>query len=174
MKYFLSGILIILSFVMTAELTADKVYTWTDENGNLHITQVPPPKKAKLKDTMDYQPKPEKEDLETERRLETGDEATLKKQKSDEVRKARADAEKAKKQAEIARGKAEEATRMAKEYIETHDRNQYERRAYEYQMEKAVEDAKAAEKQARIAQEKAIQVEKKAKLAEEQARQAVD
>ena len=110
----------------------------------------------------------------TVQEVNAGTEAELKKQKSDGARKARAEAEKAKKEAGIARGIAEEATRMAKEYIETHDRNQYERRAYEYQMEKAVEDAKDAEKQARIAQEKAIQVEKKAKLAEEQARQAVD
>jgi hypothetical protein len=174
MKYFLAGILIILSFVMTAELTADKVYTWTDENGNLHITQDPPPKKAKLKETMDYQPQPEKADLATERQQEIGDEATLKKQKSDEVRKARMEAEKAKKQAAIARANADEATRMAKEYIETQNRNQYEQQTYEYQMEKAVEEAKAAEEQARIAEEKAIQAEKKAKLAEEQARQAND
>ena len=69
---------------MTAELEADKVYTWTDENGKLHITQEPPPKKAELKDTMDYQPQPAKADLENERRKEIGTEAELKKQKSDE------------------------------------------------------------------------------------------
>lgn len=174
MKYFLTGILIILSFVMTAELAADKVYTWTDENGNLHITQDPPPKKAKLKETMDYQPQPAKADLERERRKEIGTEAELKKQTVDEAQKARAEAEKAKKEAEIARGIAEKVTRMAKEYSESNNRNKVMQQTYEYQMEKAIEEAKAAEERARIAEEKAINAEKKAKLAEEQAIQADD
>jgi len=174
MKYYLTGILIILSFVMAADLAADKVYTWTDENGKMHITQEPPPKKAKLKDTMDYQPQPAQADLESERREEIGTEAELKKQKSDGARKARAEAEKAKKEAGIARGIAEEATRMAKEYSESNNRNQYMQKTYEYQMEEAVEDAKAAEERARAAEEKAIDAEKKAKLAEEQVRQADD
>ena len=174
MKYYLTGILIILSFVMAADLAADKVYTWTDENGKMHITQEPPPKKAKIKDTMDYQPQPAKADLESERREEIGTEAELKKQKSDGARKARAEAEKAKKEAGIARGIAEEATRMAKEYSESNNRNQYMQKTYEYQMEEAVEDAKAAEERARIAEEKAIDAEKKAELAEKQAKQADD
>lgn len=169
MKYFLAGIWVILSFVMTAELAADKVFTWTDENGKLHITQEPPPKRAELKDTMDYQPQPAKADLESESRREIGAEAELKKPKSDEVRKTRAEAEKAIKAAEIARDKAEEATRMAEEYSESNNPNQYMQQVYEYQMEKAIEDAKAAEERARIAEEKAINAEKKAELAEKQA-----
>jgi hypothetical protein len=172
MKYFLTGIWIILSFVMTAELTADTVYTWTDENGKLHITQDPPPKKAKLKETMDYQPPPVKADLESEDLKEIGAEAELKKQTSDEVRKARAEAEKAKKEAERARGIA--TTRMAKEYSESNNPNKIMQQTYEYQMEEAIEEAEAAEERARIAEEKEIDAEKKAKLAEEQVRQADD
>jgi hypothetical protein len=174
MKYFLTVIWVILSFVMTAELAADKVYTWTDENGNLHITQDPPPKKAELKDTMDYQPRPAKTDLESEDRKQIGAEAELQKQTSDEVQKARAEAEKARKDAEIARGIAEETTRMAKEYSESKNRNKVMQQTYEFQMEKAIEDAKAAEERARIAEEKAINTEKKAKLDEEQPKQADD
>jgi IgA-specific serine endopeptidase len=174
MKYFFRGILIILSFVMAAELAADTVYTWTDENGNLHITQDPPPKKAELKESMDYQPQSAKAVLESQRRPQIGAEAELKRQKSDEVRKARAEAEKAKKAAELARAKAEEATRMAKEYSESNNRNKYMQQTYEYQMEEAVENAKAAEERARIAEEKAIDAGKKAKLDEEQPEQAED
>ena len=174
MKYFLAGIWIISSFVMTADLAADTVYTWTDENGKLHITQDPPPKEAKLKETVDYQPQPQKADLESEDRKETGAEAELKNQKLDEVQKARAEAEKAKKAAEIARDKAEEVTRMAKEYGESNNQNKVTQQTYEFQMEKSIEDAKAAEERARIAEEKAIDAEKEAKLAEEQVRPADD
>jgi hypothetical protein len=174
MKYFLTGIWVILSFVMTAELAADKVYTWTDENGNLHITQEPPPKKAKIKETMDYEPQPRKTDLESKRRKEIGAETELRKQTSDEAQKARAEAEKARKEAEIASGIAEEVARMAKEYSESENRNKVMQQTYKYQMEEAVEDAKAAEERARIAEEKAIAAEKKAELAEKQATRAED
>ncbi|MGD9044593.1 MAG: DUF4124 domain-containing protein [Desulfobacterales bacterium] len=174
MKYFLTGIWVIFSLVMTAELAADTVYTWTDENGKLHITQEPPPKKAKLKDKMDYEPPPPKADLESERRPETGAEAELDKQKSNEVLKARTEAEKAKKAAEIAKDKAEEATRMAREYSESYNPSQIMQQTYDYQMEKAIEAAKAAEERARIAEQKAISAEKKAGIAEEQSKQDED
>jgi len=174
MKYFLICVVIAGLFAASAGPRAAEVYTWTDENGNLHITQDPPPKKAKLKDTMTYQPQSAVKDLETERRQKAGDEAAAEKQKSDELLKARAKAEQARREAEIAAGKAEEAARMAKEYIETHNRNQYMRRAYQYQMEKAAEDAKAAQERAKVAEERAIEAEKKAKVAEEQAKPADD
>lgn len=174
MKYFLTGIGIILSFFMTAELAADTVYTWTDENGKLHITQDPPPKRAKLKDTMDYEPQPAKADLESERRPEIGAEAEPNRPKSDEALKARTEAEKAKKAAEIARDKVEEVTRMAREYSESNNPNKVMLQAYELQVEKAIENAKAAEDRARIAEEKAIDAEKKDESGAEQAKQDQD
>ena len=165
MKYCLIGFVVVSLFTAFGELSADKVYTWTDEKGNLHVTQHPPPNKAKLKDTMDYRPRPEKKDLETEGRREIGDETGLKIQKSDGARKARAEAQKARQEAEMARSKAEEAARLAEEY---------RRKGYAYRMEKAAEDAKAARKRARIAEERAIRAEKKARLAEELSQQADD
>lgn len=174
MKYFLIGIWVILSFVMTAELTADTVYTWTDENGKLHITQDPPPKKAKLKETMDYQPPPVKSDLESEDLKKIRAEAELKKLTSDEARKARAEAENAKKEAESARGIAEETTRMAKEYSESNNPNKIMQQTYEFQMEEALEEAEAAEERARIAEEKAVNAEKEAEIDAEQPKQADD
>ena len=174
MKYFLTGMLIISSLVITAELAAEKVFTWTDENGNLHITQDPPPKKAKIKETMDYQPRPAKADWDSEDRKEIEAEAETRKQKSDQARKARAEAEKAKKEAGIARGIAEETTRMAKEYSESKNPNKIMQQTYEYQMEEAIEDAKAAEERARIAEEKAVNAEKEAQLSEEQTKQDDD
>ena len=174
MKYFYIYVVIAGLLAASADLRAAEVYTWTDENGNLHITQDPPPKKATLKDTMTYQPQSAVKDLETERRQKAGDEAAAAKQNSDELLKARAEAEQARKEAEIAAAKAEEAARMAKEYIETHNRNQYMRRAYQFQMEKAAEDAKAAQERAKVAEERAIEAEKKARLAEEQAKPADD
>ena len=174
MKYFLMGVVIAGLLAVSANLRAAEVYTWTDENGKLHITQDPPPKKAKLKDTIIYEPQSAVKDLEAERRQKAADEAAAEKQESDELIKARAEAEQARKEAETAAAKAEEAARMAKEYIETHNRNQYMRRVYQYQMEKAAEDAKAAEERAKVAEQRAVEAENRARLAEEQTGQADD
>jgi hypothetical protein len=64
MKYMRSdclaeGITLILLFFVNAELSADKLYTWTDGKGNLYITEHPPPKAARTKDVMTYQPRTE-------------------------------------------------------------------------------------------------------------------
>ena len=59
MKYLLTWISLTLLLFVTAELSADKLYTWTDEKGNVHITQDPPPKNAKTTKVMTYQPQTE-------------------------------------------------------------------------------------------------------------------
>ena len=35
---------------------ADRMYTWTDDNGVIHITKEPPPPKTKADDVIDYKP----------------------------------------------------------------------------------------------------------------------
>ncbi len=82
MKHLLTGITLILLFLANAELSADKLYTWTDEKGNLHITEHPPPKAARTKDVMTYQPQTEAQIQKIEadeRREELQDETALKK-----------------------------------------------------------------------------------------------
>jgi hypothetical protein len=59
-------------------------------------------------------------------------------------------------------------TDNAKEYIDTHDRNQYMRRAHKYEMKKKASEADAAIDQANAAAEKARKAAEKAKRAEEE------
>lgn len=82
MKFFLTGITLILLFLANAELSADRLYTWTDAKGNLHITEHPPPKAAKTKDVMTYKPQTQAQIQkieEAKRREELQDETALKK-----------------------------------------------------------------------------------------------
>ena len=44
----------IFIFVSTSFVSAGEIYTWTDKDGNLHITEHPPPKGAKLKEVTTY------------------------------------------------------------------------------------------------------------------------
>lgn len=174
MRYLMIGFVLVLIVLANSELCADKVYTWTDKDGNMHITAEPPPENARVKDVLTYEPRPNKIVPQTEEVRNPNDEAPTGKPESDDVRRAKARAEKARKEAEIARAKAEELTKAAEKYIETHNRNQYMRRAYKYQLRKAAEDAEAAQKQAKIAEKKAIEAEKKAKFVEERASELGD
>jgi type IV secretory pathway VirB10-like protein len=174
MKTILAGFgLLLFCYVITGAF-ADQVYTWTDKDGNLHITAEPPPKNARVKDVIEYEPKPDRIVPDTEQHRESEADAAPGQPESIEVREARARAEKARKEAEIARAKAEELTQAAEKYIETHNRNEYMRRAHQYKMRKAADDARAAQQEARIAEENAAEAEKKLKLAEENARDSGD
>ena len=174
MKTILAGLSLLLLFFANAEVFADQVYTWTDKDGNMHITAEPPPQNARVKDVIKYEPRPEETVTDAQQRPDSEAEAAPGEPESDDVRQARTRAEKARKEAEIASARAEEATKAAQKYIETHNRNEYMRRAYKYQMRKAAEEAKAAQEQARIAAEKAIEAEKRAKFVEERARELDD
>jgi hypothetical protein len=174
MKSVLTGLSLLLLCWTNSEVFADQVYTWTDKDGNMHITAKPPPKNARVEDILKYEPQPDKAVPDTEQPRDSEAAAAPGKPESDEVRRARTKAEKAIKEAKIARTKAEELTKAAEKYIETHNRNEYMRRAHQYKMRKAADDAKAAQEQARIAEEKAIEAQKKVKLAEENARDSSD
>jgi hypothetical protein len=174
MKIILAGLSLLLLFFANTELLADQVYTWTDKDGNMHITAEPPPKNVRVKDVITYEPRADETVPGAEQHRDSETQVAPGEQESAEVGRARTRAKKARQEAETARAKAEEATKAAEKYIETHNRNEYMRRAHQYQMRKAAEDAKAAREQARIAAEKAIEAEKKMKLAEENARDLGD
>ena len=167
MKTVSAGLSLLLLFFANTEIFADKVYTWTDKDGNMHITAEPPPGNASIKDVIEYEPRKDETISDVEQLRDSEAQVAPGEKETNEVRQARARAKKARQEAETARAKAEEATKAAEKYIKTHSQNEYMRRAHQYQMRKAADDAKAAVEQARIAEEKAIEAEKKVKLAEE-------
>jgi len=54
MIYFIASAILLFSLFAATILGAQKLYTWTDENGVLHITEQPPPKSAKVEDVVTY------------------------------------------------------------------------------------------------------------------------
>lgn len=168
MKLLGLGIIVIFFFATTGPLSADKVYTWTDKDGNLHITDQPPPESAKVRSVTTYKPQPEKEVLENDRQQQMRENALERKQKLEEAQNAELEAQKAAEEAKITGDKADAAVKDAKDYIDTHDRNQYMRRAYKYEMKKKAGEAEDAVGQANAAAEKARKAKEKVKRAEEE------
>ena len=81
MKYLTLLIILALVCLLTTDLNAKKVYPWTDEKGNVHITDEPPPEGAKVDHVDDEPAEPEKKARKTDPRPE--------KQQNNEVRKKR-------------------------------------------------------------------------------------
>jgi hypothetical protein len=166
MKLFGLGIIITFFLATTGPVSADKVYTWTDKDGNVHITDQPPPEGANVRDVIKYKPQPEEEVMKNQRQQQMRENAVDRKRKLEETQNAELKAQKAAEEAKIERDKADAAVKDAKQYIDTHDRNQYMRRAHKYEMKKKASEAEAAVDQANAAAEKARKAEEKAKRAE--------
>jgi hypothetical protein len=130
MKYLLMGISLSLLFFVNTELSADKVYTWTDAKGNLHITEHPPPQTAKTKEVMTYQPRTEAQIQKIkadERREELQDEAAQKKARAQVPQKASAQTQQ-QDEAEEYIGREGKLIRRAEEGKEMRDRRPEGRR----------------------------------------------
>lgn len=132
MKYLLMGISLSLLFFVTSELSADKLYTWTDEKGNVHITEDPPPKNAKNMKVMTYQPQTEaqiQKNEADERREEMQYEADQKKDTRQESKKTNANTEQQADE-EVYIGSEGRMIRRGEESKEMRDRRQDVRREY--------------------------------------------
>ena len=57
MKFMIAAAIMLFSLFAAPLADAQKLYSWTDENGVLHITEQPPPKGATVEDVMTYREK---------------------------------------------------------------------------------------------------------------------
>ena len=158
-------IVILFVFLSATNLAAGKIYTWTDESGALHITEKPPPKNAKLRDTIKYQSEPRNPSAYDEDQQGLSEELPTSDEEQQESPDPDERVEKAKKEAFEARTRAEEAARREKEYIDKLGRNKKMQRRNKYKLDKAAEYVKATEEQARLAEERASEAEEETETA---------
>ena len=166
--------LIILSSIFiwlgTSYLPAAEIYTWTDKDGNLHITKSPPPKGAKLKDVTPYSSKTETQGSDDQAPQDSG----ITNRESQEVTEAQRKADAAAKKAEEANIKASKAVQKAFDtrYKEaTQDRQQRQNRVTEDDVMKAESEAAQAEAEAKKAWEEAQKAREKAQEAQERVKE---
>jgi len=174
MKY-LTGTAILIVVCLTAAVSiADELYIWTDKSGEEHITQEPPPEGVQTNSVIEYTPQPEKAVKQYEQQQQIEFESQRVEQRRQEALEARRKAEQTRKEAQQARIEADAVTRQSQEYIDTHNRNQYMRRAFKYERRKAAEDADAARQKALAAEKRAEDAEEKAQLADQRLQQALE
>jgi len=153
-------------FQSASALWSGSIYTWTDKNGAVHITETPPPPGAAVEDVMNNPPESPAPVQPSQPPQSIG---------NWEVQQAEQQARQAQEQLQAARQKAVEAEREAQqtirqseEYIDTHDNNQYMRQAFTYELRQAADAAQAAAAKAQEAAEQVKQAEQNAAAAQQQ------
>lgn len=154
---------ILFFFLICPDINAGTVYRWTDENGVIHITNLPALKPVKGRKIIRYQEKTSEEKLKYQNLQKKQLEKRLKQQKIQEAQKARIRAEKVKKEAEEAKIRAEQARQLVQEHTETYaPRKKKKRNKYRKKGRRLIEEAKKAEALADEAVINANQAEKEA------------
>jgi prophage tail gpP-like protein len=169
MKSLRIALCMLLAGFLNSGLIAGQVYTWTDKDGNLHVTDTPPPPKAEIKDTLEYQEKTFADIQEMQRRQE--DRA---KQKSEEAVRRQADkaagqAAQADKDAQAAAQQAEEQYQKALRTYEIYGKTPEKRKKFKTRIRRAFDQAESAQQRASAAAENARQAQAEARSALENA-----
>ena len=164
---YLTILSLIFILVIAAFLSAAEIYTWTDKDGNLHITDDPPPEEAKLKEVTFYSSETEKQgsDSQAPQNSRATDREDIKKSK--EAAEAQRKADTAAKEAHEASIKASDA--VLKAYDMQDKRASQGRQADDRVSE---DDVKKAEREAMWIQEESREAWEKAKRASEKAEAA--
>jgi type IV secretory pathway VirB10-like protein len=163
----ISVTLFILAAAFSAAEAQNKVYTWTDARGRMHITDEPPPQDASVKDVVEAPPPPpptelREREIQRERRRDERSEERQRSEVEDALRRAR-EADEA---AQEAIRQADEQTQRALDVRNRFGNTPSRREQFKYKIRAEVEKAEAAQAEAQRAVDKA-------KAASEEARTAV-
>ena len=167
MKFLGIAICMLLAGFLCSELAAGQVYTWTDEAGNLHVTDTPPPPKSKIKDTLEYQEKTPAEILELKRRQQAREKEKQEEsiwQQAARAAKQAAEADaNAQQAAQTAEAQYENAMRTYEKYGKTQDK----RKKFKKRIRRAFDQAESA-------QDRAFQTAEDARRTQAQQRSALE
>jgi|WetSurMetagenome_2_1015567.scaffolds.fasta_scaffold152140_2 hypothetical protein len=156
-----------LIFQPASDLWSGSIYTWTDKNGAVHITETPPPPGAAVEDVMRNPPEsPAPVQPSPPQPQAIGNWEAQ--QAEQQARQAQEQLEAARQKAAEAEREAQQAIQKSEEYIDTHDTNQYMRRVFDYELKQAADAAQAAEARAQEAAGQMKQAEQDAASAQQQ------
>lgn len=168
MKFLTIIIGILLLGFLSSELIAGQVYTWTDENGNLHVTDTPPPANSKVKDVLEYREKTAAELQELQNREQRRDAKREQESKIRGVEEAKRRARHADKAAQLAVEEANRITQEVETYVRRLGSTKEKRKQFRKRIQRELARAETARERARQAIEEARQAEEEARMAEEE------
>jgi len=168
MKFFAIIIGILLAVFLSSGLIAGQVYTWTDENGNLHVTDTPPPPKSKVKDTLEYREKTTAEIQELNQRQGIRQDQKREESVRRQAAEAAKRAAKSDQEAQDAGQKAAEAYENAMRTYNIYGKTKDKRKKFKKRIRRAFDQADAAQARASEAAENARQAQEDARSTEKE------
>ena len=171
-KRTLVALTMIFLFFLGFSAQAGKVYTWTDEQGNLHITNTPPPKDARVKDVMPYQQKTY-DDVQSEKQIQQKEKSEdLKDAQEQQIEAAERKLRQADERAKAAVARAEQITKDNNAYIRRLGSTKEKRKQFRKRIERLKQEAVLAQEVANEAIEDARQAAQALQELEEEITQA--
>ncbi|MBW2486437.1 MAG: DUF4124 domain-containing protein [Deltaproteobacteria bacterium] len=168
MKFLAIIICAFLSGIFYSNLFAGQVYTWTDENGNLHVTDTPPPSKSKIKDTLEYQEKTAAEIQALQDRKGLRNREREQEADRNRVEEAKKRAREADQAAQEAAEQADQITQEVEVYVRRLGSTKEKRKQFRKRIQREIQRAEAAQERARVAVEDARQAAEEARQIEEE------
>ena len=154
-------------FQCGTDLWAGSIYTWTDRNHVVHITETPPPPGVAADDAV-YNP-PESPPGTQPSLQQPGPIRSWEIQQAEQrARQTSQQLQQAEKNAQQVMQEAERTIRESKQYIDSHDNNQYMRVAHKYQLKQARNAISASQVKAQEAADQLKQAEQDAEAARQQ------
>ena len=164
MRFLIATAILLFSLFTASLLGAQKLYTWTDENGVLHITDHPPPQRAQIEEVVTYKERTPEEQQAIDRRkreLRRELDQDFQQVKSQE---AQLKAKQAEEEAQKSLEQAEEEYEQNKAYIDRLSNRKWKRKQFRKKInrlkketEESFAEAKEAAEQAEAAKKKAGQ-----------------
>lgn len=159
------------AFQGATDLWAGSIYTWTDPNHVVHITETPPPPGVTVDNLMDNPP-----DFATRAQPSVQQPRSIgswEVQQAEQLaRQAVQQLQQAEKNAQQVKQAAERTIQESTQYIDSHDKNQYMRWAFKYQLKQAGKAISASQVKAQEAADQLKQAEQKADAARQQLQEA--
>ena len=166
MKYIIAGFILIFCIFAASITGAQKLYTWTDEDGNLHITQDPPPKSARVEDVVKYRERSPEDEAARQRRNKEFRRGLERERQREANRDARQEAEEAENEAQRLRDQAQEEFDSNKEYIDKLSNRKWKRKKFRKRIDRLKRETEQSFAEAEAAAKRAE--EAKARIEAEQ------
>jgi hypothetical protein len=171
MKPFCIAVGLLLTLLAALSLNAQKLYTWTDENGVVHLADQPPPKTDKVEnvEVIKYEEKTPQEIEAIQHKRENLRRKLDREEQIEKARRAEIQAREAEERAQEAVQKAQEEYEYNKEYIRRLTNTRNKRRKFRKRADRLKSETEVSQAEAKAALEQAEEAVQKARIAAEEA-----
>jgi len=162
---------LLLTLLAALNLNAQKLYTWTDENGVVHLADQPPPERDRVEDVkvIRYEKKTPQEIEAIQHKKENLRRQLDRAERIEKARQAEIQAREAVEKAQEAAQQAQEEYEYNNEYIRRLTSTRNKRRQFRKRVDRIKTETEASQAEAEAALEQAEEAAQKARIAVEEA-----